>query len=161
MTSLVEFLTARLDEDEAVARAATDGPWLAKGASVDGARHQPVVMGGWDSAGSLQDAATYSDAAHIARHDPARALREVDAKREIVKWHESWPVLVETEPTFDPDAGGDDMGSHVMRMSRQVAWLTQREYVKRFGSEPPTAPILRHLAAIYADHPDYRDGWRP
>lgn len=29
------------------------------------------------------------------------------------------------------------------------------------NGEAVYARVLRHLAAVYADHPDYRDEWRP
>lgn len=60
MSDLVEFLRARLDEDEKAAKA-----WLPFGNS---------------------DAA---DRDHIARHDPARVLREVDAKRRLIQLYEA------------------------------------------------------------------------
>lgn len=36
-----------------------------------------------------------------------------------------------------------------------------QEYRAKFGDEPPTTPVLRALAPPYADHPDYRDEWKP
>lgn len=66
---LVTFLRARLDEDEALARAtyvaqtAYDGPSNTTTNSVANARH-------------------------IIRHDPARVLREVEAERAIVARYE-------------------------------------------------------------------------
>ena len=89
----------------------------------------------------------------------ARVLAECEAKRAIIKWHESWPVLVEQPPVFETADGADPM-SMAMRMSWQMAWLTTKEYVARFGTEPPSTPILRSLAAVYADHPDYREEWK-
>lgn len=85
MSDLVEFLRARLDEDERVAREATDGPW-----SLDNELHveaiyapdrSTVVVGGgrWGDEAPVFE--TDEDAVHIVRHDPARVLREVEAKR--------------------------------------------------------------------------------
>jgi hypothetical protein len=37
--------------------------------------------------------------------------------------------------------------------------MTEQEYRNRFGDGPPTAPMLRALAAVYSDHPDYRAEW--
>jgi hypothetical protein len=76
---LVEFLKARLDEDEAAARKAaafkydrpTDAPWERARLAVE------------------QGTALSSDE-HIARHDPARVLREVEAKRTILERHDWW-----------------------------------------------------------------------
>jgi hypothetical protein len=79
--TLTEFLLARIDEDEAIARGATPGPW-----SLDDNEccvYSPevgilaqVAVGGGDG--------TEVDAAHIARHDPARVLADCKAKREAL-----------------------------------------------------------------------------
>lgn len=60
--------------------------------------------------------------AHIIRHDPARVLREVEAKRKVVD---------------------------------RYAWL--REH----GDTGDARWVLPLLAAVYADHPDYRPEWAP
>lgn len=86
-----------------------------------------------------------------------RVLAECAAKRQIVEMHQSWPVMVEAPPTLEYDRGG--ISSLTMRMTRHVAWLTQQEYRSRFGTEPPTTPMLRAIAAVYADHPDYQQDW--
>ena len=61
---LTAFLTARLDEDEAAAKAVKDRHWAM--ATIPGGELAPGVV------------------AHIARHDPARVLREVAAGRTIL-----------------------------------------------------------------------------
>ena len=94
MSEIVEFLKARLDEDEARAQHALN-------ADLD---HLPTVE------------CRCGRRLHLGG-DADRALREVEAKREILALHEQWPVLTE-------------------------------------------APMLLALAAVYADHPDYRDEWR-
>jgi hypothetical protein len=76
--TLVEFLRARLDEDEQVASMAA-GPI--------GHRWQPNPAGGLSGRDGpmrvhLEDRQCLP---HIARHDPARVLAEVAAKRAIVK----------------------------------------------------------------------------
>jgi len=75
---LVAFLRARLDEDEQVANAATGGPWRQVGMTVRGQTRMNgndvlVVQHTWPQ-----------ESAHMVRHDPARVLREVEAKRTIV-----------------------------------------------------------------------------
>jgi hypothetical protein len=71
--TLAEFLSARLDADEAVAlritpgRKAENGKW----------RADSLLLAGLDR----------QSAAHIARHDPARVLADVEAKRAIVAEH--------------------------------------------------------------------------
>ena len=61
---LAAFLAARLDEDEALARAASPGPW--------------------DSRGDLL-LLNVSDTAHVVRHEPERVLRDIQGKRAIVR----------------------------------------------------------------------------
>lgn len=87
--TLVEFLTARLDEDYMAAKLATPGPWHAEedGRQVHAALDEdgitePVVSS--ESYG-YYGCANLADGWHIARHDPARVLAEVEAKRWIVK----------------------------------------------------------------------------
>ena len=104
------------------------------------------------------------DEKQVAKHLPAlsshglgdyglRILDECAAKRAIIKQHESWPVLVERKPSeIEQVAGG--LNSITYRMTSEIAWFTTTEYIKRFGTEPPTAPMILTLAAIYKDHPD-------
>ena len=70
-------------------------------------------------------------AAHIARHDPARVLAEVEAKRRIVRAHAKW---CEGRCEAKYPEGGFDAAHY---------WS------------------IKSLAAAYADHPDYREEWRP
>lgn len=107
---LVEFLRQRLDEDERAAKA-----WLPIGNPDAAARE------------------------HIARHDPARVLRDVEAKRAILRAH--WrdndgagPVCY-TCGDADPNTG------------------------KREGEWP--CETLRLLALPFADHKDFDESWRP
>jgi hypothetical protein len=138
--TLTAFLAARLDEDQQAAeQAATQGPasWYAvrDGASwrVDDPT-MPVI--GWTDGGHPG----HLQAEHMARHDPARALAEVDAKRQIIEQH--------------PDVNDGDCGTCVRGL-----W----GYPTNGGStiEPWPCPTLRLLALPYADHPDYQQDWQP
>ena len=84
--TVIQFLTAQLDQEEALARAATLGPWEAFAVGRAGMHIvRPVGDCEWVSQVNRRDRAEQeADASHIARHDPARALREVRAKRAIV-----------------------------------------------------------------------------
>jgi hypothetical protein len=83
VSELVEWLRYRLDEDERVARAAIvgggsgrwaeDSAWLTD--MLDPLPSQRRERPGW------VPMITRKDVAHIARHDPARVLAEVEAKR--------------------------------------------------------------------------------
>lgn len=89
--TITEFLLARIEEDEELARAAVqDG---------GGERWQISVVHGamvqlddgteWGGETVIYDEGRPGEeqAAHIARHDPARVLAECEAKREIVRLH--------------------------------------------------------------------------
>ncbi len=109
---LVAFLRARLDEDEQIARAA------------DGNR-------AFDGTGTIPDLIS-TVAIHVARHDPARVLAEVDAKRRLID-------------SYLPEAS-----------------KTDEQVNEEWGYGSALADdLLRLLALPYADHPDYRDDWRP
>lgn len=137
---ITEFLLARITEDEAVALEAIEG----------------YAPDAWDNPASSGNYFP-ADIAFWDRHTPSRVLTECAAKRAIVTQHESRPVLVERDPLIS--SGVDVSHGMTFRMSREIAWPTEREYVKRFGVEPPTAPMVRTLAAVYRDHPDYRQEW--
>jgi uncharacterized protein DUF6221 len=87
-------LSARLDEDEQVARAAGDGRWRAYHKML--LRHaepdEDVTFridgsGAWNEAA---EAASEPIANHAARHDPARVLNDVAVGRQIIElWRDA------------------------------------------------------------------------
>ena len=80
---------------------------------------------------------------HIARQDPARVLAECEAKRLVVGLH--------------GDGEPNCMGGY-------VEGLTHRQIIETEsynGVATGYCDTLRALALPYADHPDYRDAWRP
>ncbi|MFC9949209.1 DUF6221 family protein [Streptomyces prasinus] len=82
MDELVQWLRAQLDEDERIARAATPGPWEQSGIGEYG---WGVSFGRAGAGVEAEDSDQgRADADHIAEHDPARVLREIDAKRRIL-----------------------------------------------------------------------------
>lgn len=102
MSGLVEFLRARLDEDEALAREAPPGPWHI-GNAVDPT--QPCSVHTFPGVRLVADGLNWLVAEHIAHHNPARVLAEVEAKRQMLDQHvgyygtgddSSWPVRVLT-----------------------------------------------------------------
>lgn len=135
--SLVDFLHARLSEDEELARSATAGPWVEEFSGETGHIVLPAdAEHAREYVARTQLYAAQSDAAHIARHDPARVLREVEAKRRIV------------------DLIADDMQA----ASGEVATADFGEEMARWAKAFATA---RLLAVSWDDHPDYREEWRP
>lgn len=78
---LVQFLRARLDEDVEVAANASPGPWHVNAESDEVlAADDITVAEGFALSGRQLRATT----AHVARHDPARVLAEVEAKRRMI-----------------------------------------------------------------------------
>lgn len=152
MTTIVEFLTARLDEDEALAGIATPGPWR-----VETAPHRTNVVvpaEGLDRVGttgrrldmppiftgqtaSISRAQWEADAQHIARHDPVRVLREVEAKRRTLARHS--PILTYGSMACDGCGWDREDGHHVEDINE--------------------CPELRDMASVYAEHPDFDPAW--
>ncbi|WP_141582426.1 DUF6221 family protein [Actinomadura sp. WMMA1423] len=99
---LVEFLRARLDRDEQIARACSESPWKA---SPSGTVSTDTVGTGTDGPAYVATAENDAYAEHIARHDPPRALAEVAAKRRIVDDYEkqAW-ILGQGHRTPELDA---------------------------------------------------------
>ena len=138
---LVAFLRERLEEDERVARAAAD----------ENRPHDDPTPGehwehheGWAYVRTIENESIEvvgpeawsheideSTGRHIARHDPARVLREVQAKRKIT----------------------EDLAAAFDRSRRHP------------GDAATSADLLamvrtaQTLAAVYSDHPDYRQEW--
>ncbi|MBM4525165.1 hypothetical protein GS462_11155 [Rhodococcus hoagii] len=110
---LIPFLRARIDEDAHVAHAAARWSY---GAAQWAAEGEP-------------------DWIHIARHDPARVLREIDSKRALIEFAETATCL---DMQVDSEFG--------------VGPRTE-PYI---GHE-----ILRTMAAAYSDHPDFQQEWQP
>ncbi|WP_336317944.1 DUF6221 family protein [Streptomyces lavendofoliae] len=141
------FCSERLDDDDAYARAASEGPWRydpgkhwRRAGSSDyeeGVFAGPPGAQGMCIAGTGQsnDPQSMADAAHIARHDPTRVLAEVAFKRELLAEHE--PEL------------------HAAVNDREVTPVV----VCRIDGDD--CPFTRGLAALYDDHPDYKETWRP
>lgn len=147
---LANFLLARLDEDEATARAALGeaifqrqtGTWVFEEVEVAGVT-STIVFAVADKGGRTQvadmSAAWEPDerGAHIARHDPAAVLADVESKRRIVVAAEkAWSRSIHDDPM--PEGG---------------EWL--------LGHRQGLLEALRLLALPYDTHPDYREDWRP
>lgn len=151
MSDLVEFLNRCIDEDERIASAATPGPWR-----YDQGKHwrkpgtswfEEAVFAGPDGAdaicvagtGETDDWQSMADAEHVALHDPARVLREVEAKRRLLKPHSTGDF------PYDPD--GDGPGNY--------SWTERCDECYK----PTPCPTVRALASAYSDRPGYDPSW--
>jgi len=137
-SDLVAFLKARYDEEEAQALALRsedwgDRPWTVEDCAehdcpciVYQGEYKPFTEAQVPLIQYIADGEAPEYAAWIARHDPARVLREVEAKRKIVR---------------RCMAGMDELDVYPNGL------LTPRALLSR--------QTLMDLAAVYSDHPDY------
>jgi hypothetical protein len=138
MDDLVQWLRAQLDEDEQIARAVEDrsapwdGQWMADGDSAVRTVNGHVLFYRHDSGPLKPGLADY-----VAEWDPARVLRDIDAKRAIVARYE----FVCTEA------------------SRTTITEEEREVWVQVGGTLQSCVL--QLALPYTDRPGYRDEWRP
>ena len=125
---LVAFLKARLDEEGDVARrcdgAGFSAELIAHGAAVD--------FGRGDLTGFLTAVARL-----VALHDPARVLREVEAKRHVLNRHTLSPA------EGDPERPWDDRDDC------------------RFDGDLWPCDDLLDLALPYREHPDFPERYKP
>lgn len=131
MSGIVEFIEARLDEDEEAARDAAGwdqsgsvrdpGVWCREGVNsvIDSSRRLVIYGDG--------PAPEDSQVQHIVRQNPARVLREVAAKRKM---------LGMLAPSWPHDDDRYTLGW------QDAVWIA-----------------LKTLASAYSDHPDYQEDW--
>lgn len=131
MDDLVRWLGAQLDEDAARAMAAGGDGWRRQDhpsdtVAVYDSKGEPVVYDeGWPSE---------AQAEHIAEWDPARVLREIDAKRKVLAEYEQ-----------------------ADRYSR-TTWGQSNADQSRART---LGKVVRLLASVYSDRPGYREEWAP
>jgi hypothetical protein len=148
--NLADWLLEQIAADEAVAQAATPGPWVWRESrqghddlmleSATAREPDPLGLGRGDFpvvvVRAIYDGGVpgvdidQSDAAHIAHWDPARVLAECAAKRRIVAHH---------TPAYDPRG------------------LKPRDVCLHPSDNP--CPTLRLLAQPYRDRDGYRQEW--
>lgn len=100
---LTHFLAARLDDDEQVARQATDGPWLARESGEAGDYVIPAdTESTREYVARMHTCSASLDAEHIARHDPRRVLREIAAWRAVLAFVDMQDRPYDFLPLIDP-----------------------------------------------------------
>ncbi|MDQ3577454.1 MAG: DUF6221 family protein [Actinomycetota bacterium] len=146
---LIEFLNARLDEDEYAAlpfhcmETGETDEWRCDevGGAVRTVRTPPF---------GLSDVIAQSDihapAVHIARWDPARVLADVEAKRRTLSEHA-------------PVESGAATGGYLCRVCLNPA--TTGGWAEDWYPQTHPCQTVRLLALPFAAHPDYREEWRP
>lgn len=83
------------------------------------------------------------------------------AMLEIVKVHdEIWPVLTTEPPALQKIETVSDFNTVAFQLRQNIEWHTRDSYVKRFGAEAPTNPIVLSFARIWSDHPNFKSEWR-
>lgn len=137
---LAAFLTARLDEDEAVARQAIEhstGCWENTSTGV-------VDLGLVDPDLGVFGLQTFEDgrvAIHVARHDPARVLREVAVKQQRLR------AYVEHRETLRKVYANPD------------AYTFDQQLVLAIAAGVYEV-LVRMDAAVHDQHPDFKQSWR-
>lgn len=137
MDDLLRWLGEQLDADAVRAMEAADelgADWRYDDGRVLADREGDMVAAG------SQDFLEAGRGRFIAEHDPARVLREIDAKQKTMNLH-----LPQPEP-FSNTQKGCTVCSHEKRSDWRADW---------------PCPTLRLLALPYADRPGYREEWRP
>ena len=116
---LIAFIAARLDDDEAAALAAAGQYWEYRDSWV------------WASSFEVADVFGIPDTdetgTHIARHDPARVLREVAVKRAMLAELTRWP--------FDYRHDCDDPTRLFARLLG-AAWSDHPDYRQEWQPDP-------------------------
>lgn len=133
---LPEWFREQLDADERIARGADPGPW--KSDSLGRHDQAAIKLGAPTSTSLIQfdGSRAAANGAHVAWHDPARVLREIDAKRGVLRQYE---------------AVREQVRNPVSAENRRAARIAQGEL----------EDVLRLLAVPYSDRPGYREEWRP
>jgi hypothetical protein len=147
MDEMVQWLRVQLDEDERIARAACEyaspewrvdernttvllWPPEPRVAEAERRKGLPVVSDQWRGV-DVDSAGNAGLARHMSEHDPARVLREIDAKRQAL--------------------------DHYARICGHTKSGDQA-YVLAEGA---VAQQVKIMASGYSHRPGYREEWRP
>lgn len=136
MDGLAAFLAARLDEREAAAKAAAgdgDGIW-----GIAGNISQRALRDVGTGSGRF-DAPSAADALHIITYDPAAVLADITADRALLN------LMTEAHAEMDRLLADKHAGD----VERAMA----------IGRARGATVAVKHRAARYASHPDYRAEW--
>lgn len=129
MDDLARWLGQQLDEDERIARGADPGPW--KSESLGRHDQAAIKLAAPTSLIQFDGSRAAANGMHVSRHDPARVLREIDAKRQLLNLY--------------AEVAAND--------------VDDVEYANGWANALGVA--VRLLAAPYSDRPGFREEWSP
>ena len=156
---IVEFLTARYDEEAASARRAAAVARGAEWASDIESAPGSCFLGSEGVRSFAQVGVSFgahSIAEHIAVHDPARVLADIAAKRRILVEHRI------DGSVRDPET---DSKIRLCHSCGEPDYGTWRLHLKALRDEDGFISLypcatLRLFAAPHAEHEDYDEAWR-
>ncbi|NEW74994.1 DUF6221 family protein [Streptomyces rhizosphaericus] len=157
MDELARWLGAQLDEDERIARAACwddrSDVWTARPPQRSYERYTIVdYLDDGVVAVTPENADDDGVGQHIACHDPARVLREIDAKRQILALYTA---------TLESRAALRTRMRQVIHSDPDEFGKLHRQESELIETESGIRPVMLLLALPYADRPGYREEWRP
>jgi len=134
--TITEFLEARIAEDEAAAKAATPGPW----------EWEPETDG-WGDCGP--------DLVTVAKLPPYPDGSQSPVETVIGSWgHDANGITV--EPADAQHIARHDPARVLAECAAKRAII---ELSVNWDGFTRNVDVLRALAAVYADHPDYQEAW--
>lgn len=146
--TITEFLLARIAEDETCPHckhpvAQHIGRWCrtTTGAVTKAGTERICCCEGADAGSRL-----------LAECEAKRRIVERETSRRIMHWHVPWDKVVYSGGRTELHGAA----GAVLAKGEDAQLLVEQH------SDPITdTPVLRYLAAVYADHSEYREEWRP
>jgi hypothetical protein len=153
--TLTEFLLARIGEDEAAAHRMADAVWpeeVAVVPSMDTGEAAPDEPQGCVSVGPQ-----YAPKAYARVWNP----HQIDGRiLGADNFDHGWSYHDSASVVWGPAAAARVLAECEAKR-RMVKFATSRFQIREGVEEPWDGWVLRELAAVYADHPDYRNEWKP
>lgn len=166
MSDLTDFLNARIAEDQAAVEAS--GPdvvaWLTYRQS-DGSMAYTTVGASSGDGEWVASGAELPDPQHVqVVYDPVRVLAECAAKRALIREVSGYSALGTSTArrlAFLRSGSGAylDLSGEQDREAATDSTPGDEEAARSVLRGVVGPALLSHLAAVYADHPDYRPEW--